>query len=524
MAGTKHIQAGRSRARPARSRVAPPRAITEILSYRWDLADDRLIWGRGAAHFFGLPTITRLKTGNAYAQRLTGSVGQSRAHAVLFSNETDEGFGVPYRAVYGFTRPDGTVLWVEDTGRWFAGRNGRPARAEGLVRHGAEPAGAVLGAREADFLALLSRDFAALPPHAESALFAFALPGPDPIAPEWLACLRRLARVGDRVGSVGPMLVLFARTCPSDTLTAARNRIADALAKEAGLPVVSTALRLPHDARHPMAALQRAERELAQPQSAADPLTRALHMLNSRMVAMALQPVVTAGGRTPAFYEALARIPDGRGGQEPTQDLVAALEAHGSIALLDHRMLSLAIDALEADPHCRLAVNVAPRSLADTDWFRYAEVRLSRRPALAERLIVEITEQTDLSMIAHTRAQILAIRTWGARIAIDDFGMGQTTLRHLTILPIDILKIAGNFVQNLMRSIEDRHFVSALINLARQCGVQTVAEWVEDEPTALFLEQCGVDYMQGRLFGAPEIQTAQQTLRRPERSRTSALR
>ena len=505
MAGTKHHQAGTKRTRPPRTRLARAPAVAETVSYRWDLAADRLIWGAGAARFLGLPGMARLKTGNAYAKRLAGSPGQSRAHAVLFTNETDEGFGVPYRAVYGFNRPDGSILWIEDTGRWFAGRNGRPARAEGLVRRGAEPPALAPGTLEADFLALLARDFAALPPQAEAALFAFALPGPDPVAPEWLACLRRHARLGDRAGYVGPMLVLFARACPDLALAGAKNRIADALSRETGLPVAATALSIPRDASHPMAALQTAERLLARPEDGPDPLTRALNALNTRTLAMALQPIVASGSRKPVFYEALARIPNAQGGLESTQELVTALEAHGSIALLDHRMLSLGIDALEADPALMLAVNVSPRSLADPDWFRYAEVRLSRRADLAGRLLFEITEQVDLGMIAHIRPQIMSMRNWGARLAIDDFGMGRTSLRHLNVLPIETVKIAGNFVQNLMRSIEDRQFVSALIGLARQCGLKTVAEWVEDEPTAVFLEKCGVDFMQGRLFGAAEI-------------------
>jgi EAL domain-containing protein (putative c-di-GMP-specific phosphodiesterase class I) len=254
-----------------------------------------------------------------------------------------------------------------------------------------------------------------------------------------------------------------------------------------------------------MAALQTAERLLARPEDGPDPLTRALNALNTRTLAMALQPIVASGSRKPVFYEALARVPNAQGGLESTQELVTALEAHGSIALLDHRMLSLGIDALEADPALMLAVNVSPRSLADPDWFRYAEVRLSRRADLAGRLLFEITEQVDLGMIAHIRPQIMSMRNWGARLAIDDFGMGRTSLRHLNVLPIETVKIAGNFVQNLMRSIEDRQFVSALIGLARQCGLKTVAEWVEDEPTAVFLEKCGVDFMQGRLFGAAEI-------------------
>jgi EAL domain-containing protein (putative c-di-GMP-specific phosphodiesterase class I) len=232
---------------------------------------------------------------------------------------------------------------------------------------------------------------------------------------------------------------------------------------------------------------------------------------------------VAAGSRVPVFYEALARIPDAQGGLESTQELVAALEAHGSIALLDHRMLSLAMDALEADPALKLAVNVSPRSLADTDWFRYAEVRLSRREDLASRLLFEITEQADLGVVAHIQPQIMAMREWGAQLAIDDFGMGRTSLRHLNILPIETVKIAGNFIQNLMYSIEDRQFVSALIGLAQQCGLKTVAEWVEDESTAVFLEKCGVDFMQGRLFGAAEIRLPTYRPQLKPKRRASAL-
>lgn len=523
MAGTKHHQAGAKRVRPLRTRLVKPRPVAETISYRWDLADDRLLWGTGAARFFGLPGMARLKTGNAFAQRLTGSPGQSRAHAVLFTNETDEGFGVPYRAVYGFARPDGSILWIEDTGRWFAGRNGRPARAEGLVRRGAEPPSLAAGQLEVDFLAMLGRDFKSLPPQAEAALFAFALPGPDPVAPEWLASLRRYARIGDRAGTVGAMLVLFARSCPASSIEGAKNRIASALSREADLPVNATALCIPRDAKHPIEALQKVERHLARPETGPDPLTRALNALNTRTLAMALQPIVAAGSRAPVFYEALARVPDGAGGEETTQDLVAALEAHGSIALLDHRMLSLAIDALETDPTLHMALNVAPRSLADPDWFRYAEVRLSRRPDLASRLLFEITEQAELSQLAYTQPQIMALHTWGGKLAIDDFGMGRTSLRHLNLLPIETVKIAGNFVQNLMRSIEDRQFVSAMIGLAQQCGMKTVAEWVEDEPTALFLEKCGVDFMQGRLFGAAEIRPVLHQAPRDAARRASAV-
>lgn len=496
------------------------------VSYRWDIAEDRLAWGHGAARFFGIPGMARLKTGRAYADRLTGAPGATRAHAILFANETDEGFGVPYRAFYGFARPDGSVLWVEDTGRWFAGRDGRPARAQGIVRPGPEPVPATPETTEADFLSLLARDFEMLNRSGgNAALMAFAIRDDESdAAPDLLRRLRAMVRIGDRAGLAGRMLMLFARSCPADSADAAAERIAAILTRETGLPIASVALRIPGDATRVMAAIETAERRLIAPDAeVADPLTRALRALNARTVMMARQPIVAAGTRKIAFFEALARIHDGAGGFEPTQDFVAALEAHGSIALLDHRILSLAVDALERDETLTLAVNVAPRSLADADWLRYAEVRLSRRPDLASRLVFEITEQADLAMLAQSRTPLAAIREWGAKLAIDDFGMGRTSLRHLATLRADIVKIAGPFVQNCSRSVEDRQFVGALIDLSRQLGIRTIAEWVEDDASAAFLEERGIDFMQGRLFGGAELMAPPQHEARPKPRRASAV-
>lgn len=496
------------------------------MGYRWDLAEDRLVWGHGAARFFGLPGMARLKTGHAYADRLTGPPGSTRAHAILFANETDEGFGVPYRAVYGFTRPDASVLWIEDTGRWFAGRDGRPVRAQGIVRPCAEPVPAFAEGTEAGFLTLLSRDFETVASTgANAALMAFTTSEDDAERDTaMLRALRSLTRIGDRTGWAGRLAVLFARSCPAEHARDAAHRIAAVLTREIGRPVLSAAIAVPGEARHAMVAIEKAERQLIAPDSAqTDPLTRALRALNARMVVMARQPIVAAGSREVAFFEALARIHDGEGGFEPTQDFVSALEAHGSIALLDHRILSLALDALEQDPAIALTVNVAPRSLADPDWFRYAEVRLSRRADLAERLVFEITEQADLALLAHARTPVAALREWGVKLAIDDFGMGRTSLRHIAALRADIVKIAGPFVQNCGSSVEDRQFVGALIDLSRQLGIKTIAEWVEDEAAATFLEDRGIDFMQGRLFGGAETMAPERPYARPVRRRASAM-
>ena len=103
---------------------------------------------------------------------------------------------------------------------------------------------------------------------------------------------------------------------------------------------------------------------------------------------------------------------------------------------------------------------------------------------MAERLIVEITESAAIHDIDDTRGFVSRVKDLGCRIAIDDFGSGYTSFRNLRKLGVDILKIDGAFVQNLMRSDDDRAFVQALVDLARRLGLKTVAEWVQDEASA----------------------------------------
>ncbi|THD42715.1 MAG: EAL domain-containing protein, partial [Bradyrhizobium sp.] len=100
------------------------------------------------------------------------------------------------------------------------------------------------------------------------------------------------------------------------------------------------------------------------------------------------------------------------------------------------------------------------------------------------------------------------LKTLGVRIAMDDFGAGHTSFRNLRRLGIDIVKIDGAFVQNVANSLDDRVFVRSLADLARHLGLATVAEWVEDEEARRLLREWGVDMLQGRLLGRPELHEA----------------
>ena len=120
-------------------------------------------------------------------------------------------------------------------------------------------------------------------------------------------------------------------------------------------------------------------------------------------------------------------------------------------------------------------------------------------------MIIELTETAAVRDPQTIRARLDAVKAVGVGVAIDDFGAGHTSFKHLRSFPVDLLKIDGAFVQNLSRSTDDRFFVRALIDLAHHLGIATVAEWVEDEETARLLAGWGVDYLQGDHCGRPAM-------------------
>jgi EAL domain-containing protein (putative c-di-GMP-specific phosphodiesterase class I) len=146
-------------------------------------------------------------------------------------------------------------------------------------------------------------------------------------------------------------------------------------------------------------------------------------------------------------------------------------------------------------------VNVAPASTLDPDWSASLAGLLRANPSAAQRLIVEITETAAIQDLDDTRGFVTRVKDLGCRVAMDDFGAGHTSFRNLRKLGVDIVKIDGAFVQNVVKSDEDRAFVHMLLDLSRRLNLQTVAEWVQDEEAAKLLAGWGCDYLQGALVG-----------------------
>jgi EAL domain-containing protein (putative c-di-GMP-specific phosphodiesterase class I) len=126
-----------------------------------------------------------------------------------------------------------------------------------------------------------------------------------------------------------------------------------------------------------------------------------------------------------------------------------------------------------------------------------------RQCALTERLTIEITETAAIQDIDQSAYFVDCLKEMGCEVAIDDFGAGYTSFKNLKRLDVDMVKIDGTFVKNLLTDSSDQVFINTMVDIAGTFEMKTVAEWVGDVETAQMLEEAGIDYLQGFLYGLP---------------------
>jgi diguanylate cyclase (GGDEF)-like protein len=532
--------------------------------YRWDIETDVLSWSANAGDVLSICDRAAIATGRAYAQLVDKENPQTRFTAVTQSEQRDGGRGVSYRIQYCIRPEPGSdkVLWLEDSGRWFAGRDGKPVHAHGVVRVINER---YESERRLNYLARydsltgeLNRSYLTdvLEKVLEEAIRfrsscgflliaidnltrineSYGFEAADQLIGAVAKRIRKLMRGKDTLGRFsGNKFGIVARDCTPDDLAIAAERMLTGVRDEMmstatgtiAVTVTIGGVTAPRHARTMTEVLARAqealdtakgkrrgsfcayrpniEREMLRRESvrATDAIVAAL---NERRIFLAFETVVTAIDRAPAFYECLMRVRRSDGSLLGANDVVPVAERLGLVRLLDHRVLELVVEEMVAAPALQASVNVSPRSTTDPDWWAGLDSLLRANAGVAERLIVEITESAVIHDIDETRGFVARVKDLGCRIAIDDFGAGYTSFRNLRKLGVDILKIDGAFVQNLNNSEDDRAFVRTLTDLAKRLKLATVAEWVQDEEAAKTLESWGCDYLQGALVGLASVE------------------
>jgi PAS domain S-box-containing protein len=215
------------------------------------------------------------------------------------------------------------------------------------------------------------------------------------------------------------------------------------------------------------------------------------------------QPIIDARGGSLVQEELLARVRspgDGRVIILP-EGFVPAAERHGLIGLVDREMLTQGVRLASRGRYAE--VNLSAQSICDEELARSLERVLSEAGASAERLVFEITESAAIEHLDAAREFAERMTRLGCRFALDDFGTGYGSLTYLRVLPVRFLKIDITFVRDLARTPEDQAMVRSVVAIAREFGLRTVAEGVEDAPALKLLREYGVHNVQGYLMGRP---------------------
>lgn len=225
-----------------------------------------------------------------------------------------------------------------------------------------------------------------------------------------------------------------------------------------------------------------------------------------REVRLAFQPVVQAGRQDSiAFYEGLIRVTDPTGRIIPAAQFIAQIEERESGRLLDCLALEHGLRTLSETPGLRLAINLSARSIGYPKWRKVLQRGLARDATVAERLILEITEASAMLVPELVVQAMRDLHALGISFALDDFGAGYTALRYLKDFNFDILKIDGQFVRGIAQDADNQVLTRAIVAIAQQFDMFTVAEFVESRGDAMALADLGVDCLQGYYFGAPSV-------------------
>jgi len=226
-----------------------------------------------------------------------------------------------------------------------------------------------------------------------------------------------------------------------------------------------------------------------------------------RMDAQMIVPL--NGGSGAPKYELLLRMTDERGESVAPERFLSAAERYQLAPAIDRWVVGKVLATLKpvaaqlvAKGAC-FAVNISGQSLGDQDFASFLDGALRESGVPMQLLSWEVTETAAVANIVRAETLIRRLRDLGCNVALDDFGRGLSSLTYLKALPVTHLKIDGTFVRDVVGDERTQAMLSAIVQLARAMGLQTVAECVESEEIRAITARLGVEYGQGFSIGRP---------------------
>lgn len=232
---------------------------------------------------------------------------------------------------------------------------------------------------------------------------------------------------------------------------------------------------------------------------------RILQVLNDRQLVLLYQTVEALPEGAPLQMEALARIRDDAGELVPAGVFLPMAERQGLAADLDRLVLEILFRDAARWPAggTPLAVNISAGSLKDAAIGDWLEGALSAEPALAGRVVLEVSEYGALANLPVLEQLISRLRPRGVRFSMDQFGAGSSSFGYLQRLKLDYLKIDGGYIRCIQDQKDNQFFVRTLTGIAHSLEIRVVASFVESEAELAIVRALGMDGAQGYLIGRP---------------------
>lgn len=218
---------------------------------------------------------------------------------------------------------------------------------------------------------------------------------------------------------------------------------------------------------------------------------------------LVFQSVVNLSTGAEVYKEALLRIIDERGNLLPPQTMLQAAEESYDIRRIDLWVFSTIIDMfLNGSIDFDVAVNISAITLSDASLVKIISEKI-KNSGFADRIAVEITETAMMKNYTEVKRNILALKSVGVRIAIDDFGVGFTSFKTILDLPIDTIKVDGLFITGIECDERKHALISGLRVMTEAMNFKIVAERIETESQLDVCRSLGIDYGQGFYFAVP---------------------
>jgi EAL domain-containing protein (putative c-di-GMP-specific phosphodiesterase class I) len=204
-------------------------------------------------------------------------------------------------------------------------------------------------------------------------------------------------------------------------------------------------------------------------------VTRAVDEGRLELYYQPITPTSSASPVLPAFYELLVRLRDDGGELVLPGEFIPAAERYNMVAAIDRWVVQRAVKALRehatgAEPPFLFALNLSGMSLGDRGFLEFV-LSLTEEPAIARGLCFEITETAVISSMTEAVYFMRELKKRGCRFALDDFGSGLSSFHYLKNLPVDFLKIDGQFISSVTTDAVDRSMVEAISHVGRTLGI-----------------------------------------------------